>query len=126
MERRQGCRIKRLEYLKELYQYSHPGTLNLTQGLQNIPFNNKEVCMAFIWSGMSGSIDLNNMHPLFKKISVEPFPTHTKTQDYLLPLGGFNIGMPSNVKNNKIKSIWSFLKFITSAEYLKKLHSLGG
>ena len=115
-----------LEYLKELYQYSHPGTLNLTQGLQNVPFNNKEVCMAFIWSGMSGSIDLNNMHPLFKKISVEPFPTHTKTQDYLLPLGGFNIGMPSNVKNNKIKSIWSFLKFITSAEYLKKLHSLGG
>ena len=118
--------LKALEYLKEIFQYSHPSTINLTQGFQNIPFIKKEVSTAFIWSGMLGQIDLDNMHPLYKKIAIEPFPVHKKNQEFLLPLGGFNIGIPSNVKKNKIKSIWNFLNLFTSAEYLKKLHSLGG
>ena len=115
-----------LEYLKEIFQYSHPSTINLTQGFQNIPFIKKEVSAAFIWSGMLGLIDLDNMHPLYKKIAIEPFPVHNKNQEFLLPLGGFNIGIPNNVKRHKIKSIWNFLNLFTSAEYLKKLHSLGG
>ncbi len=117
---------KALEYLKELFQYSHPNTLNLTQGLQHIPFFNKEVSLAFIWSGMMGPVDLDNMHPLYKKISIEPFPKFNKKQEHILPYGGFNIGIPNNIKNSKIKSIWNFLIFFTSAEFFKKIHSLGG
>ena len=115
-----------LEYLKELFQYSHPNILNLTQGFQHIPFFNKEVSLAFIWSGMMGPVDLNNMHPLHKKISTEPFPKYLKNQEHILPYGGFNIGIPNNIQDSKIKSIWNFLNFFTSAEFFKKIHSLGG
>ena len=118
--------LKALEYLKELFQYSHPNTLNLTQGFQHIPFFNKEVGLAFIWSGMMGPVDLDNLHPLHKKISTVSFPTYLKNQEHILPYGGFNIGLPNNIKNSKIKSIWNFLNFFTSAECFKKIHSLGG
>ena len=118
--------IKCLEFLKEIFQYGHPSILNLTQGLQHFPFFKKEVSMAFIWSGMMGPVDLNNMHPLYKKIELMPFPTFQKNQNYILPYGGFNIGIPHNIKNNKIKSIWNFLNFFTSSESFKKIHALGG
>ena len=109
-----------------MYQFAHPNILNLTQGLQHTPFFNKEVSLAFIWSGMMGPVDLDNMHPLYKKISTQPFPISNKNQNHILPYGGFNIGIPNNIKNSKIKSIWNFLNFITSAEFFKKFHSLGG
>jgi len=118
--------IKALEFIKEMFQYGHPSILNLTQGLQHNPFFKKEVSMAFIWSGMMGPVDLDNMHPLFKKIETLPFPTFYKNQNHILPHGGFNIGIPNNIKVTKIKSIWNFLNFFTSAESFKKIHSLGG
>ena len=118
--------IKALEYLKELFQFSHPITLNLTQGYQHYPFFNKEVGMAFIWSGMMGAVDLNSMHPLYKKIEMLPFPISSQNQNQILPYGGFNIGVPSNIKEEKITSIWNFINFFTSAESFKKIHSLGG
>ena len=55
-----------------------------------------------------------------------PFPTSAKNQNQILPYGGFNIGIPQNIKNGKIKSIWNFLNFFTSSESFKKIHSLGG
>ena len=118
--------IKALEFIKEIYQYGHPNILNLTQGLQHKPFFKKEVCMAFIWSGMMGPVELDNMHPLYKKTETLPFPTFYKNQNHILPYGGFNIGIPNNIRENKIKSIWNFLNFFTSSESFKKIHSLGG
>ena len=82
--------------------------------------------MAFIWSGMLGPVDLDSMHPLYKKTSALPFPVSNKYQNHILPYGGFNIGIPCNIKKIKIKSIWNFLNFFTSAESFKKIHSLGG
>ena len=118
--------IKALEYLKELFQFSHPLTLKLTQGLQHTPFFKREVGLAFIWSGMMGPIDLDIMHPIYKKIKMLPFPTSIQNQTHILPYGGFNIGVPKNIKKEKIKSIWNFLNFFTSSESFKKIHSLGG
>ena len=115
-----------MEYLKELFQYSHPNTLSLTQGFQYAPFFDKEFGLAFIWSGMIGLVDLNSMHPLYKKIQILPFPIYTQNQNPILHYGGFNIRIPNNIKKEKIKSTWDFLIIFKSSESFKEIHALGG
>ena len=106
------------EMLKELTSYSP----------QNISSHSNDECveyysqgksaMVFNWSSRAHLFELNKNSPAYNKTSYLPRPAgHPSFQ--VSPIGGFSLGIPSNVSDEKIPFIMANIRKFVSPEIIK-------
>ena len=106
------------EMLKELTSYSP----------QNISSHSNDECveyysqgksaMVFNWSSRAHLFELNKTSPAFNQTSYLPRPAgHPSFQ--VSPIGGFSLGIPSNISDEKIPFIMSNIRKFVSPEIIK-------
>ena len=106
------------EMLKELTSYSP----------QNISSHSNDECveyysqgksaMVFNWSSRAHLFELNKNSPAYNKTSYLPRPAG-RPSFQVSPIGGFSLGIPSNVSDEKIPSIMANIRKFVSPEIIK-------
>lgn len=110
--------INSIFLLSKLKQYSHPQILSMTWDRVADSYAKGEVAMANIWSGRSGYFENNPNSPAYKNSVYRAKPGGIEGIE-ASSIGGFSLGMPSNVDKNKIKTIFSVIKYLVSPPMIK-------
>lgn len=104
--------------LSKLKKYSHPQILSMTWDRVADSYAKGEVAMANIWSGRSGYFENNPSSPAHKNSVYRAKPGGIEGFE-ASSIGGFSLGLPSNINKNKIKIIFSVIKYLVSPPMIK-------
>ncbi len=104
--------------LFKIIKYSHPDTLNMSWDEVAESYSNGEVAIANIWSGRSGFFENNILSPARKKSIYDAKPGG-KEGYQTSSIGGYSLGIPSNIMKKKINLSFSVIKFLVSPSMIK-------
>ena len=104
--------------LFKIIKYSHPDTLNMSWDEVAESYSNGEVAIANIWSGRSGFFENDILSPARKKSIYDAKPGG-KEGYQTSSIGGYSLGIPSNIMKKKINLSFSVIKFLVSPSMIK-------
>ncbi len=107
------------KYLKALMDYSPPGILNMAWDERVRVFAQGGAAMTYIWSGRSAIYELDPQAPARAKVGYVVHP-HGSGAAPVSPLGGWSLGIPSNLEKNRIPLAWKVITWLTSPEMMKE------
>ena len=104
--------------LKKLLNYS-PKNISYHSNDECVEYYSKgKSAMVMNWSSRAHLFELNNKSPAFKKTGYLPRPAgHPSFQ--VSPIGGFSLGVPANISNEKIPFIMKNIRNFVSPEFIK-------
>jgi multiple sugar transport system substrate-binding protein len=107
------------KYLKALMDYSPPGILNMAWDERVRVFAQGGAAMTYIWSGRSAIYELDPQAQARGKVGYVVHP-HGPGAVPVSPLGGWSLGIPSNLEKNRIPLAWKVITWLTSPEMMKE------
>jgi multiple sugar transport system substrate-binding protein len=107
------------KYLKALMDYSPPGILNMAWDERVRVFAQGGAAMTYIWSGRSAIYELDPQAPARGKVGYVVHP-HGPGAAPVSPLGGWSLGIPSNLEKKRIPLAWKVITWLTSPEMMKE------
>jgi len=110
--------FKAAKILKELVSYSPSNIAGFSNDICVEYYSQGKSAMVINWSSRAHLFELNNESPAYHKTSYLPRPAgHPLFQ--VSPIGGFSLGIPSNVSEEKIPYILSNIRKFVSPEVVK-------
>jgi multiple sugar transport system substrate-binding protein len=107
------------KYLKALMDYSPPGILNMAWDERVRVFAQGGAAMTYIWSGRSAIYELDPQSPARGKAAYLIHP-HGPNSAPVSPLGGWSLGIPTNLDKSRVPLAWKVIAWLTSAEMMKE------
>jgi multiple sugar transport system substrate-binding protein len=107
------------KYLKELMDYSPPGILNMAWDETARVFGDGDAAMTYIWSGRSAIYELDPQSPARGKVAYVIHP-HGPDAPPISPLGGWSLGIPTNLDKSRVPLAWKVIAWLTSVEMMKE------
>lgn len=117
-----GCATA--EYLRELSNYSPLNILTMSWYERIKAYSRGEVAMTYGWSQRSPYFELDENSPAYHHTGFLPHPRGPKGRN-IAPVGGFLLGIPTNIEKKRLAGIWKVLQLLTSPETIK-LYALNG
>jgi multiple sugar transport system substrate-binding protein len=106
-------------FLKALMPYSPPGILNMAWDERVRVFAQGGCAMTYIWSGRSAIYELDPNAPARGKVGYVPHP-HGPGAPRHSTLGGWYLGIPTNLPADRVPLAWKTIAWLTSAEMMKE------
>ena len=110
--------IDALNILKKLLEYSSPDALNMTWDDVAHSYANGEVAVANIWSGRACFFEYNKLSPAYRNSIYSEKPGGFEGNS-ASTIGGYSLGIPSNINYSKVNDIISVLKYLVSPAMIK-------
>jgi hypothetical protein len=107
------------KYLKTLMDYSPPGILNMAWDERVRVFAQGGAAMTYIWSGRSAIYELDPQAPARGKVGYVVHP-HGPGAAPVSPLGGWSLGIPTNLEKDRVPLAWKVITWLTSPEMMKE------
>lgn len=107
------------KYLKALMDYSPPGILNMAWDERVRVFAQGGAAMTYIWSGRSAIYELDPQAPARGKVGYVPHP-HGPGATRVSTLGGWYLGIPTNLEKSRIPLAWKAITWLTGPEMMKE------
>jgi multiple sugar transport system substrate-binding protein len=106
-------------YLKALMDFSPPGILNMAWDERVRVFAQGGCAMTYIWSGRSAIYELDESAPARGKVGYMPHP-HGPGAPTKSTLGGWYLGIPTNLEQDRVPLAWKTIEWLTSQEMMKE------
>jgi multiple sugar transport system substrate-binding protein len=104
-------------YLKSLMDYSPPGILNMAWDERTRVFGQGGCAMSYIWSGGAAAYEQDPKAPAHGKVAYVPHPAGLGAQNRS-PLGGWSLGIPTNLPKEKQDLAWKAIEWLTSKDQM--------
>lgn len=119
------------EFMMELLEVSPPNVLDLQLGQASIVFGAGNVAMAYEWANRASRFEFDDNSPARGNVTYLPHPngageTGPMRRKHVSPIGGFVLGIPSNIDPRRREFAWNSLRWLTSPEVVKLLVTHGG
>jgi multiple sugar transport system substrate-binding protein len=119
------------EFMMELLQVSPPNVLELTLGQASAVFGSGKAAMAYEFANRASRFEFDESSPARGNVSYLPHPIGAREsgrqrRKHVCPIGGFVLGIPSNVNPQRLEFAWNSLLWLTSPEVIKLLVTHGG
>jgi len=112
------------EYLKELLQFSPLSILSMAWYERIAAYTRGEVAMAYGYNVLTSYFELDDSSPAKGKTGLLPHPAGRGGRN-LAPVGGYVLGIPANLADDRVDAAWQAVHFLTSSEAIK-LYILNG
>ena len=112
------------EYLKELLQFSPLSILSMAWYERIAAYTRGEVAMAYGYNVLTSYFELDDSSPAKGKTGLLPHPAGRGGRN-LAPVGGYVLGIPANLAEDRVDAAWQAVQFLTSSEAIK-LYILNG
>lgn len=115
-------------FMKVLLKVSPPDVLELGWGDQVDLLNDGRVAMAYEWASRASQLpDAKRVGELgFLPHPVGMADTERHRRKNLAPIGGFALGIPTNIPPEQVSTAWRAIEWLASAEVIKMLVRQGG
>lgn len=119
------------EFMMELLDVSPPNVLELPLGQASVVFGSGKAAMAYEFANRASRFEFDDNSPARGNASYLPHPigareTGPLRRKHVSPIGGFVLGIPSNVNPKRREFAWNSLLWLTSPEVIKLLVTHGG
>ena len=104
-------------YLKALMDVSPPGILNMAWDERVRVFAQGGCAMTYIWSGRSAIYELDENAPARGKVGYVAHP-HGPGAVTKSTLGGWYLGIPTNLEQDRVPLAWKTIEWMTSPEMM--------
>jgi len=106
--------LKAAEFLLELMKYSAPGVLTMSWYERTRAYAQGKVAMAYGFTQMSPYFEQDENSPAFGNTGYIPHPAG-EGREPISPVGGFILGIPSNLNERRVRDVSLALETFTSA-----------
>ena len=106
------------EYLRELMQYSPTNILTMSWYERMAAYSRGEVAMAYGYNLFASYFELDDSSPAKGHTGILPHPAGRRGRN-IAPVGGFVLGLPANLAEDRVEAAWQALRFLTSSEAIK-------
>ena len=119
------------EFMMELLGVSPPNVLEVPLGQASVVFGLGKVAMAYEWANRASRFEFDDNSPARGNVSYLPHPIGAREsgplrRNHVSPIGGFVLGIPSNINPKRLEFAWNSLLWLTSPEVIKLLVTQGG
>lgn len=112
------------EYMLDILKYSPPNILNMAWYERAQSYASGEACMAYCYTLLAPLIEFNQTSPAWGRTGYLPHPVGNHGRP-ITPIGGYALAIPTNLSEERIESVWTALRHLTSAN-MSKLYILNG
>jgi len=112
------------EYLRALHEFSPPKILSMSWQDRVAAYGSGEVAMAYNYSLLAPYFELDKSMSAHGNTGFLPHPSGPSGKP-IAPVGGYVLGIPQNIPEERRQAVEQSLKFFTSAEACK-LYMLNG
>ncbi|MDW7745590.1 ABC transporter substrate-binding protein [Halomonas sp.] len=112
------------EYMLDILKYSPPNILHMAWYERAQAYASGEACMAYCYTLLSPLIEFDRNSPAWGKTGYLPHPVGNHGRP-ITPIGGYALAIPANLSEERIESVWTALRHLTSAN-MSKLYILNG
>ena len=125
------CGRMTAEFMMELLEVSPPNVLDLPLGQASVVFGSGKAAMAYEFANRASRFEFDDNSPARGNVSYLPHPigareTGPLRRKHVSPIGGFVLGMQSNINPKRREFAWHSLLWLTSPEVMKLLVTHGG
>lgn len=106
------------EYLIELLQYAHPGSLRSNWDRRIRTYASGQAAMTYGWSIRAGLIENDDASPAKGNTTYVAHPSGCSRRP-VSPTGGFSLAMPSGLSADRQRRSWKVMEYLTRPEMLK-------
>ena len=106
------------EYLLDLLQFAHPDSLNCNWDRRIRIFSEGRAAMSYGWSVRAAAFEKNESSPAHDNVAFIPHPSAPGKQR-VSPIGGFSLGIPSNLPEHRTPAAWKILEYLARPELMK-------
>ena len=106
------------EFLLDLAKYAHPESMICDWDRRIQIFTQGHAAMCYGWSARAASFELNDSSPAYNNVVFAPHPSGSGRRP-LSPIGGFSLAMPSDLSEQRRKSAWKVMEYLTRPELMK-------
>ena len=106
------------EYLKELLEYSPPSILSMAWYQRMSAYSRGQVAMAYGYNILASYFELDDTSPAKGRTGMLPHPAG-KNGRAIAPVGGYVLGIPANLAEERIEAAGQAVQFLTSSEAIK-------
>ena len=104
-------------YLKSLLPYSPPGILDMAWDERTRVFAQGGCAMTYVWSGNASAWDSDASSPAHGHVAYVPHPAGLGAPNRST-LGGWSIGIPTNLPKDRQELAWKFIEWLTTKEMM--------
>ena len=112
------------EYLRELLEFSPLNILSMAWYERIAAYSRGEVAMAYGYNILASYFELDDSSPARDNTGLLPHPAGRNGRN-IAPIGGYVLGIPANLAEERVDAAWQAVQFLTSAEAIK-LYVLNG
>ena len=112
------------EYMLDILKYSPPHILNMAWYERAQSYASGEACMAYNYTLLAPLFELNKASPAWGNTGYLPPPVGNHGRP-ITPIGGYALAIPANLAEERVESVWTALRHLTSAN-MSKLYILNG
>ncbi|MDR9438026.1 MAG: extracellular solute-binding protein [Halomonas sp.] len=112
------------EYMLDILKYSPPNILNMAWYERAKSYAAGEACMAYNYTLLAPLFELNKDSPAWGNTGYLPHPVGNHGRP-ITPIGGYALAIPANLSEERVESVWTALRHLTSAN-MSKLYILNG
>ena len=105
-------------YLMSLLEVAHPDSLKCNWDRRIALFAGGGAAMSYGWSIRSAAFELDEAAPAHGKVDFLPHPCGPGARS-VSPIGGFSLGIPSNLPAKRTGTAWKVIEYLTRPELMK-------
>ncbi|MEX1663539.1 ABC transporter substrate-binding protein [Thioclava sp. 15-R06ZXC-3] len=106
------------EYLKELLSYAHPDSMRCTWDRRIEIFARGEAALSYGWSVRAARFELDETSPAYRNVEFVPHPPSPGLTP-VSPIGGFALAMPASLSDERVRTAWKVMEYLTRPEMMK-------
>jgi multiple sugar transport system substrate-binding protein len=106
------------EYLRALMEYSPLNILSMAWYERIAAYSRGEVAMAYGYNVLASYFELDEASPARGRTGLLPHPAGRGGRN-IAPVGGFVLGIPDNIAEERVAAAWQAVRFFTSSEAIK-------
>jgi multiple sugar transport system substrate-binding protein len=104
-------------YLMALIPFSPPGILDMAWDERTRVFAQGGCAMTYVWSGNASAWDSDPQSPAHGHVAYVPHPSGLGAPNRST-LGGWSIGIPTNLPKDRQELAWKFIQWLTTKEMM--------
>ncbi|AVX05758.1 hypothetical protein MXMO3_03252 [Maritalea myrionectae] len=106
------------EFLKALLDYAHPKSLKCSWDERIAIFAKGDAAMTYGWSVRAAAFGKEGAKDIHDKIGFTCHPS-VEGKPMVSPIGGFCMGMPANLSDERRQSAWKVMEYLARPEMMK-------
>lgn len=106
------------KFLLELAHFAHKDSLSCNWDRRIGIFSGGQAAMTYGWSVRAAAFELNQKSPAHGKVKFMPHP-HGPGARTVSPIGGFSLAVPAGLDEERKKTSWKVMEYLTRPEMLK-------